>query len=121
METIDAMIREAYRRGYTDRSEEHDFDPGRALDLLSDEPPSYHDLFVTTKDIPRTSIFNLPFGAEVTCNRVGGWCLWDTSKSDPPHYKGWRLIAGEYDKGLRLDVNGVVICDSLTRQSVNQR
>lgn len=68
--------------------------------------PSYHDLHITTATIPRTSISNLGFGLEVSCNRVGGWCLWDASKV---------LLAGEYDtKGLRLDVNGVVICDSLT-------
>ena len=65
--------------------------------------PSYHDLHVTTAHIPRTSIFNLPYGYEVSCNRVGGWCLW---------LNGQR-VAGEYDEGLRLDVAGQVICDSL--------
>lgn len=65
---------------------------------------NYYDLFVTTGNIPRTSIANLPFGYEVTCNRVGGWCLWVNNQ----------LVAGEFGKGLKLDVNGVVICDSLS-------
>lgn len=67
--------------------------------------PSYHELHITTRDLERTSIFNLPYGLEVSCNRVGGWSLWDRDQK----------IAGEYDSnGLRLDVNGVVICDSLS-------
>lgn len=66
---------------------------------------SYHDLHITTAQIPRTSIFNLPFGLEVSCNRVGGWSLWH----------GQEQLAGEFsDKGLLLDLSGVVICDSLT-------
>jgi len=69
------------------------------------DAPSYHDLFITTADIPRTSIFNLPFGYEVSCNRVGGWSVWLKSAE----------VAGEYGNGLRLDVDGHVICDSLTR------
>jgi hypothetical protein len=71
--------------------------------MTNDAAPSYHDLFITTEEMPRTSIFNLPYGLEVSCTRVRGWSLWS----------GPTLVAGEYDKGLRLDVNGVVICDSL--------
>lgn len=70
------------------------------------ESVSYHDLCITTADIPRTSIFDLPYGYEVTCTRVGGWCLW------------WEAVqvAAEYgSRGLRLDVAGHVICDSLER------
>ena len=33
------------------------------------------DLHITTAQIPRTSIFNLPYGLQVTCNRVAGWEL----------------------------------------------
>ncbi len=66
---------------------------------------SYHDLYITTADIPRTSIFNLRYGYEISCNRVGGWCLWLDNKP----------VASEYGNGLRLDVAGHVICDSLTR------
>ena len=67
---------------------------------------TYHDLHITTEHIPRTSIFNLPFGYEVTCTRVGGWQLWAYD----------HRVAGEYDEGLRIDVAGHVICDSLTDQ-----
>lgn len=72
--------------------------------------PSYHDLHVTTEDIPRTSIFDLPYGYEVSCNRVGGWCLWFKTQK----------VAGEYDAGLRLDVGGQVICDSLSRSAPSE-
>jgi hypothetical protein len=72
------------------------------------DAPSYHDLCVTTAAIDRTSIFDLPYGYEVTCDRVGGWCLWLNKQK----------VAGEYDDGLRLDVAGHVICDSLTRQDI---
>lgn len=67
--------------------------------------PSYHDIFVTTETIKRTSIFNLPFRLMVTCTRTGGWELWN----------GKQVMAGEFDtNGLRIDVSGVVIVDSLT-------
>lgn len=68
--------------------------------------PSYHDLHITTADIPRTSIFDLPFGYEVICNRVGGWSL----------FRGRTQVGAEFDRnhGMRLDVAGHVICDSLT-------
>lgn len=69
--------------------------------------PSYHDLHITTEKIPRTSIFNLPYGVEVTCNRVSGWVLW----SDDGTAK--RKVAGEYDEHwLVLDVDGRIIVDS---------
>ena len=70
--------------------------------------PSYHDLYITTSKIPRTSIFNLPYGLSVTCTRTGGWELWNGMTP------GAKLLAGEYDnEGLRLDVDGTVIVDSL--------
>jgi hypothetical protein len=68
------------------------------------DTPSYHSLHITTASIPRTAISNLPFGYEVSCNRVGGWCLWLRDVR----------VAGEYGDGLLLDVAGHVICDSLT-------
>ena len=69
---------------------------------------SYHDLHITTRLLPRTSIFNLPFDLKLTCTRVGGWELWlDEDR-----------VAGEFvtsaKDGLRLDVAGHVIFDSLT-------
>lgn len=36
---IDALVREAYRLGYEDRSKERDYDPGHALDLLTSGIP----------------------------------------------------------------------------------
>lgn len=81
--------------------------------------PSYHDLHITTAEIERTSIFNLPYGLEVSCHRVGGWSLWDMSQTNP--HEGIILpskgvcLAGEYDddgKWLVLDVDGHVIVDS---------
>lgn len=68
--------------------------------------PSYHDLFITTEAIERTSIFNLPYGLFVTCNRTTGWELWDGVGNDAT------LVAGEYDdKWLVLDVAGHTIVD----------
>lgn len=91
------------------------------------EGPSYHDLHITTDAIPRTSIFNLPYSIEVTCNRVGGWEVWDSSSGNR---KTWRLLGGEYNAepaeceegrpvqgGLRLDVAGFVIVDSLGKEA----
>lgn len=69
--------------------------------------PSYHDLHITTADIERTSIFNMPYGVEVQCNRVTGWQLIDLDKK--------AVVAGEYegaDRWLVLDVDGHVIVDS---------
>ena len=73
--------------------------------------PSYHDLHITTAEIPRTSIFNLPYGLQVQCTRVSGWELWVTATE----LRNWRQLAGEYahpDKWLVLDVEGHVIVDS---------
>lgn len=90
--------------------------------------PSYHDLYITTGDIPRTSIFNLGFGLQVTCTRTAGWELWRTGdgrghlmNTEGPVSSGWTLMAGEYagdEKGLRLDVDGTVIVDSLAVEVV---
>ena len=71
--------------------------------------PSYHDLHITTATIPRTSILNLPFGLEVSCNRVSGWQLWRHG------IEVEQLLAGEFDgpdQWLVLDIAGTVILDS---------
>ena len=71
---------------------------------------SYHDLEIETAEIPKTSIFNLPYCLRVTCTRTGGWELWDWSVKE-----GYRLVAGEYDTNwLRLTVGDTVIVDSST-------
>lgn len=79
------------------------------------EPPSYHDLYVTTASIPRQRLFDLPYSYRVTCFRTAGWELWES----PGRCIGRddKLVAGEYGpKGLRLDINGVVICNSLLQK-----
>lgn len=106
------------------------------------EPPSYHDLHITTRDIPRTSIFNLPYGLEVTCNRVSGWRLWDSGsnwsgvvRDGQPVPSGLplgvvgrpaepRLLAGEYEgrkRWLVLDIDGHVIVDSRVGERAGDR
>lgn len=77
-----------------------------------ESPPSYHDLYVTTAEIERTRLFDLSYGYEVTCTRVGGWSLW---RWDPLKEGRMVKVAGEFDRaGLRLDVAGHVLCDSLS-------
>jgi len=78
-------------------------------------PPSYHDLHITTRDIPRTSIFNLPYAYQVLCTRSAGWELW--LGVEPGMREAEKLVAGEYCvNGLRLDIDGHVIADSLTAE-----
>jgi len=60
--------------------------------------PSYHDLYITTAGIARTSIFNLGYSLEVTCTHIAGWQLWYRPDSG---YTGAmepapQLLAGEY-------------------------
>lgn len=77
---------------------------------MSSPSPNYHHLFVTTRSIERTRFSELSFRYKVTCTRVGGWELWE----------GDKLVAGEFDTisaPLRLDVNGVVICDGLRTET----
>lgn len=76
------------------------------------DKPSYHDLHITTGDIKRTSIFNLPFNVQVVCTRVGGWEVWNTHGSTDLNM--WTLLGGEYDfeNPLKLDIDGTVIVNS---------
>lgn len=90
------------------------------------ERASYHDLYITTKDIPRRRIFDLGYGLEVRCMRMTGWELWSHHEPmwhDPrvlrpgekagPHTE--TLLASEYGsegKWLVLDYKGTVIVDS---------
>lgn len=72
--------------------------------------PSYHDVHVTTATIKRTSLFNLPYRLQLKCTRATGWQLWALEEGDLPE----ELLGGEYDeRGIRIDVAGVIICDSL--------
>jgi hypothetical protein len=76
--------------------------------------PSYHDLHITTPEIERTSIFNLPFRVEVHCTRTGGWEVWAHAEGEPPNRLPEQMLGSEYSKTkwLVLDVAGHVICDS---------
>ncbi len=87
-------------------------------ELAEPGTPTYHDLHITTAEIPRTSIFNLPYGLRVTCSRVSGWELWQYRDSPGQLRCEPTLIAGEYDgpgEWLVLDVAGHVIVDSRER------
>jgi hypothetical protein len=84
---------------------------GRRLRQLT--APTYHDLYVTTADIKRARIFDLPYGLDVRCCRVAGWQLWNMNTPEPV------CLAGEFDgadKWLVLDVAGHVIVDSRNRE-----
>lgn len=79
---------------------------------------SYHHLHVTTAEIPRARLFDLPYGLWITCNRVAGWELWDMDRNQNremlPPSRG-ALLAGEYagpEKWLVLDVAGYIVLDS---------
>lgn len=73
--------------------------------------PSYHDLHITTAQIPRTSLFDLPYALEVTCTRVGGWQLW--RHPDSGSRSEAQIQAGEYEtRWLILDVDGHEIVNS---------
>ena len=102
---------QAYWDSISDANEDKIKDQ-RRVEVMKDEGTkrSYHDLEIETADIPKTSIFDLPYGLELTCTRTGGWQLWDRGgvreESIP-------LIAGEYDDNwLRLTVGDTVIVDS---------
>jgi hypothetical protein len=70
------------------------------------QPYSYDYLHITTALIPRTCIAGLGFKYSVTCSRADGWQL----------FRDGDLVAGEYHmtNKLRLDVDGIIIVDSLT-------
>jgi hypothetical protein len=75
--------------------------------------PSYHDLYITTPTVERTSISDLPFRVRVSCCRVAGWQVWAHKENPWPE----ELLGGEYDlKWLVLDVNGHEIVNSRDRE-----
>ena len=83
-----------------------------ALAAAPSEAPSYHDLHITTPDIPRTSIMDLPFRVRVSCSRVAGWIAWALAEDGNER----KFLGGEYDDTwLVLDVAGHVICNSRDR------
>jgi hypothetical protein len=80
-----------------------------------DEHPSYHCLFITTPDIPRSSIFNLGYALEVRCTRVGGWEL----IAGELHER--KAIAGEYNHRSQWLILEVQKADGTFEEIVNSR
>lgn len=79
------------------------------------EPPSYHDLHITTPRMPRIRLFDLPYNIQVICTRTAGWTVWRVQPGEVS-----QQIAGEFagpDQWLVLDVAGRVICDSRPRDT----
>lgn len=74
---------------------------------------TYHDLHITTARIPRTSISNLPFRIEVSCSRVGGWLV-IANPERAPEPLPYEILGGD-GRPMRLDVDGHVIFDTLTK------
>lgn len=75
-----------------------------------EEGLSYHDLYITTERIPRTSISDLPHSLMVLCTRAGGWELWE--RYDRHERPLAQEYCGEGGNWLVLDVAGAVIVDS---------
>ena len=73
---------------------------------------TYRDVYVTTRDIRRTSLYDLPVTVILICDRVGGWTLWADDE----------LLGSEFDneKWLRVDVAGSAIVDSQTDSEDDQ-
>lgn len=79
---------------------------------------SYHDLYITTNEIPRTSISDLPFGVEVSCDRTTGWVVYYKQFKKEPVCMG-----SEFDEEnwLVLDVKGTIIVDSRSKECQKTR
>jgi hypothetical protein len=75
-------------------------------DLKPAEPPSYHDVVVFAGD-QRLRLFDCSYGLQLQCTRSAGWELWNVWDGKE------EFLAGEYSsKPLRIEVRGVVICET---------
>jgi hypothetical protein len=88
--------------------------------------PSSDDVHITTAAFPRTALTDLPDCFLLTCTRAEGWALFECHVVEGPNIGTCekRLIAGEYSgpgQGLRLDVGGIIIVDSLDPGRVPRR
>lgn len=73
---------------------------------------SYHDVYITLPGAPRRRLFDMPYGYELSCTRTSGWELWYMTPYRQPTRVGSEYPATR-DKQMRVDVGGVVVCDSL--------
>lgn len=74
-------------------------------DVVDDiQMPTVADVYITTSQIQRKKLIELPYGHDLVCDRSEGWTL---------HFKDEKL-AGEFAGGLLIvDVGGVIICNSI--------
>lgn len=75
---------------------------------------SEHNLFVTTSEGLRTFVGDLPGGCILTYTTKSGWSLLREVNPSTIILVGSEQHGG--DHGLRLDVDGLVICDSLSKE-----
>lgn len=73
---------------------------------------SEYNLFVTTSDGLRTFVGDLSSHCRLTYTTESGWSLLREVNQSTTILVGSEQHGG--DHGLRLDVDGLVICDSLT-------
>ncbi len=75
---------------------------------------SYHGIYITTVDMPRTSLFDMPYGYELVISRVCGCVLYyrQGTRDEEP-----RVVASEFplsDKGgIKVEYGKEVLCNSL--------
>ena len=79
--------------------------------LVTLEKPNgvtYHDVYITTRDSERKSIFDRPYGFVIHCSRTRGWSIWQDE----------RLVAEEFGGNGKpwfiIDVAGHVVIDTRT-------
>lgn len=75
---------------------------------------SYHGIYITTVDMPRTSLFDMPYGYELVISRVCGCVLYyrQGTRDEEP-----RVVASEFPLsslgGMKVEYGNEVLCDSL--------
>lgn len=77
------------------------------------DAPSYHDtvVYLNGKEYRMFNHYHL----WLICTRVSGWELWDSRDAGGDSSK-YKLLGGEFHyNDFRVEVKGVVICETLTR------
>ncbi|QIG76947.1 hypothetical protein EVC30_119 [Rhizobium phage RHph_Y1_11] len=75
-------------------------------------------VYVKTDRLPRQAMIIMPDGLELIYTKATGWQLWFHAHDDEAGGLKSALLAEENampgdGKGLRVDIDGFVICDSL--------